>query len=92
MAAPQTIFKKAYSRSPLSIYWWGERGAAAVTYHSPEDELPILWFRELSHYFPQYKEFDAIYLALKEVKAPFNLFSVYKLSICFPGCQDPLSN
>ena len=83
MAAPQTIFKRAHSRNSLNIYWWGKRGAAAVIDYFPADEPPILWFKEVPNHSPQYKELYAVYLTLKEVKDPLNLFSdsVYAVNL-----------
>jgi hypothetical protein len=61
----------------------GKRGAAAVIDYFPADEPPILWFKEVPNHSPQYKELYAVYLTLKEVKDPLNLFSdsVYAVNL-----------
>ena len=76
IVASQIILQRDHSRSPLNIYWWGRKGAAAVKYYFPKNEPLILWFKEIPSNSPQYKELYVIYLALKEVKGPLNLFSV----------------
>ena len=78
MAAPQTILIRFHCRIP-SIFTNG----TAVIYYFPEDEPLILRFKELPSHSPQYKELYAIYLALKEVKGPLNLFSdsVYAVNL-----------
>lgn len=71
-AAPQTIFKRAHSRSPLNIYWWGKEEGLLLSWGwTPYPPIQ----RATQSPSPQYKELYAIYLALKEVKGPLNLFS-----------------
>ena len=76
MAAPKLFSKGLIVEIPLISTDGGKKGVAAVIYFFPEYEPPILQFKELSSHSPQYKELYVIYLALKEVKGPLNLFSV----------------
>jgi hypothetical protein len=95
MAPPphlQQLSKRPIAGAPSIFADRGNKGMAAVINYFPEDEPPILRFKEVPSNSPQYKELYAIYLALKEVKGPLNLFSdsVYA-PICSHRCQDPSS-
>ena len=61
----------------------GEKGSWSSNIQLPWGWTPILQFKELPSHSPQYKELYAIYLALKEVKGPLNLFSdsVYAVNL-----------
>ena len=61
----------------------GERGACSSNILLPWGWTPILQFKELPSHSFQYKELYVIYLALKEVKGPLNLFSdsVYAVNL-----------
>jgi hypothetical protein len=73
---PPQIFSKGPITGAPSIFTdGGKRGAAAVIYYFPEDRPPYPPIQRTTQSLPQNKELYAIYLALKEVKGPLNLFS-----------------
>ena len=79
----QTILQRTHSRSPLNIYQWEKRESCCSNILLLWGWTPILQFKELTHHSLKCKELYAIYLALKEVKGPLNLFSdsVYAVNL-----------